>query len=152
MEPSLVVKEYVAPSPDPPRITHLGFTYGHMSSTLACISTGSPATTVTWMRDGQPLTIDGRTYFLTHTVNYGRSSTYENVLTINAAVSSIYRHAYTCTVVNALGTASEILTASKTIGLCSNLSTRIYNTRHHSYGYYYGLRPIEVNIFKTSFV
>ena len=115
--PQQSLRECVISSLDPPRITHLGFTHGHMSSTLTCISTGSPATTVTWMRDGQPLTIDGSTYFLTHSVNYGRSSTYENVLTINAAVSSIYRHTYTCTVVNALGTDSKILTASKAIGI-----------------------------------
>ena len=102
----------------PPRITHLSFTPGSMLSTLTCISTGSPATTVTWMRDGQPLTIDGSTYYLTHTVTRKRSAsaTYENVLTINAAVSDIYRHTYTCTVVNALGSDSRILTACKVVG------------------------------------
>ena len=70
------------------------------------------------MRDGQPLTIDGSNYFLSHTVNYRRNTTYENVLTINAAVSSIYRHTYTCTVVNALGSDLKILTASKIIVVC----------------------------------
>ena len=79
------------------------------------------------MRDGQPLTIDGSTYFLTHTVNYGRSTTYENVLTINAVVSSIYRHAYTCTVVNALGSDSMILTASKIIVVCEYTISCIKN-------------------------
>ena len=117
---------YFSP-PDPPRITHLEFTHDPISSTLTCISTGSPATTVTWMKDGQPLTIDGSTYFLTHTVIYGRRTTYENVLTINAEVYSIYRHMYTCTVVNALGSDSKILTACKIIAVCKNTSFHAYH-------------------------
>ena len=96
--------------PAPPQITHLGFTYGPISSDLTCISTGSPATIVTWMRDGQPLTIDGGTYYVTYR---SISATYEHILTINAAVSTIYRHTYTCTVRNALGSDSRILTSRK---------------------------------------
>ena len=32
------------------------------TTTLICTSTGGPPTTVTWMKDGQELTIDGITY------------------------------------------------------------------------------------------
>ena len=103
--------------PAPPIITHLGFAHGSMSSNLTCISTGSPATNVTWMRDGQPLTLNGRTYQMTQTVTNRRDTTYENVLTINA-VSGIYRRTYTCTVLNALGSDSKTLTACKVIGSC----------------------------------
>ena len=99
--------------PDPPRITHLGFTHGHISSTLTCISTGSPATNVTWMRDGQPLTIDGSTYQMTQTVANRRLSTYENVLIINRAPSDIIGNTYNCTVINALGRASKTLISCK---------------------------------------
>ena len=97
----------------PPTITHLGFTHGPMSSTLTCISTGSPATNVTWMRDGQPLTIDGTTYQLTQMVTNRRMSTYENVLIINTARSNIINYTYNCTIINALGTVSKTLTACK---------------------------------------
>ena len=103
--------------PVPPNITQLGFTYGPISSNLTCISTGSPATSVAWMRDGQPLTIDGTTYQLTQTVTNRRMSTYENVLMINIAISDIIEHTYTCTIINALGTVSRILTACKLTGL-----------------------------------
>ena len=99
--------------PAPPSITHLGFMYGSTSSTLTCISTGSPATNVTWMRDGQPLTLSGSTYQLTQTVANRKLSTYENVLIINCATPDIIGNTYNCTVVNALGKVSRTLTACK---------------------------------------
>ena len=99
--------------PAPPNITPLGFTHGPQSSSLTCTSSGSPATTVTWMRDGQPLTIDGGLYQLSQTVTNRSLSTYENVLTINAAMSYIYRHTYTCTVTNVLGSKSKTVLACK---------------------------------------
>ena len=89
-----------------PNITHMGFTYGPISSNLTCISTGSPATTVTWMKDGRPLTIDGSLYQLTQNVTNRRLSTYESVLTIPDTDSD--RCSYTCTVTNALGHDSQI--------------------------------------------
>ena len=64
----------------PPAIDDL--TYDEESRTLTCVSTGSPATTVSWMRDG--LSIDDSTgYTLTQTVTDRASSTYSNVLTVS---------------------------------------------------------------------
>ena len=73
------------------------------SSTLTCISTGSPATTVTWTRNGQPLAIDGDTYQLSQTVTNRASSTYENVLTINLPLARILGSTFLCTVTNVFG-------------------------------------------------
>ena len=102
-------------SPAPPNITNLGFFHGDMSSTLTCISTCSPATNVTWMRDGQQLSLND-TYKQMQTVTERRLSTYSNVLVINAPTSDIIGHTYSCTVINALGTVSEALTACKFSG------------------------------------
>ena len=112
----------------PPNITNLRFTHDSMSSILTCTSTGSPATNITWMRDGQPLSIDKSRYQLTQTVNDRRLSTYENVLTINAAVSNIYRHTYTCTVINVLGRNSKTVIACE---VTSSTSAILY--RHGDY-------------------
>ena len=99
--------------PAPPNITHLVFTYGHMSSNLTCTSTGSPATAVTWMRDSQPLSLPDDTYTQIQTITDRRLSTYETVLIIDAAATDITGHTYNCTVLNALGTASKELMACK---------------------------------------
>ena len=99
--------------PAPPSITHLWFTYGPTSSNLTCISTGSPATNVIWMRDGQPLILNGSTYQLTQTVADRRLSTYKNVLIINRATSDIIGNTYNCTIINALGKVSRTLVACK---------------------------------------
>ena len=79
------------------------------SSTLTCTSTGSPATTVSWTRNGQPVAIDGNTYQLTQTVTDRAASTYENVLTINQPLASILGSTFTCTIINTLGSAFNSL-------------------------------------------
>ena len=82
--------EYTPPScPAAPTISDLEFDAS--SRTLTCTSTGSPATNVTWTKDGvtltmdgDTLTVDGLTYSMTQTVTVRGSSTYENVLTLPA--------------------------------------------------------------------
>ena len=76
-------------------------TYDPDTRTLACTSTGSPATTVTWTKDGDTLTVDGTTYSMTQNVTDRRTSTYENALTLPATgdISGMYG----CLVGNALG-------------------------------------------------
>ena len=102
----------------PLQITNLAFTDGSSSSFLTCTSTGSPATTVTWMRDGQPLTIDGSTYQLTQTVTNRAESSYENVLTVKEELSAVVEHHYSCIVSNERGNASRHLNLT---GLCAQL-------------------------------
>ena len=74
------------------------------SRTLTCVSTGSPATTVTWMKDGQSLITDGSShYLLSQTITDRRSSTYSNVLTVRDGVPGGVTGTYNCTVCNDLG-------------------------------------------------
>ena len=93
-----------------PTITNpLEFTQGSPSSTLTCTSTTSIATTVTFMRDGKAINgivRDGdsaTTYQLSQTMTDRIQSTYDNVLTINEALSSLAGSTFTCQVANALG-------------------------------------------------
>ena len=85
-----------------PTISNL--TYNHVNRTVTCESTGSPATTVSWMKDGLLLTTDGSTgYTLTQTVTDRPSSTYSNVLTVSETVTGGVAGTYTCNVTNDLG-------------------------------------------------
>ena len=89
----------------------LVFTLGS-PSTITCISTNSPATTVTFMRgittvgplrDGESVVVGGITYTLAQRVTDRRESTYENILTINDDLANLVDDTFTCTVANALG-------------------------------------------------
>ena len=88
--------------------------YNHVHHTVTCESTGSPATTVSWMKDGLLLTTDGSTgYTLTQTVTDRPSSTYSNVLTVSETVTGGV-HTYTCNVTNDLGSdVREIVAVGK---------------------------------------
>ena len=95
---------------DPPIIPDL--TYQAESLTLTCVSTVSPATTVSWMKVGQPLTTDGSSYYtLTQTVTDRTTSmaTYSNVLTVHEGIG--VTGTYTCTVTNDLGSNSSTVVA-----------------------------------------
>ena len=94
--------------PVSPTITNL--TYDKETHTLTCVSTGSPATTVSWVKDGVPLSIDGSTYQLTQTITDRVSSTYSNVLTVSETAPTGIAGTYTCTVSNDLGSESINLT------------------------------------------
>ena len=84
-----------------------GLTFDNQSRTLTCTSTGGPATTVTWRRDGDLITLNAthqQTKRLVHTVN----GTYQTVLTINSSVDqSDIVGTYNCTVRNDRGESSE---------------------------------------------
>ena len=76
-------------------------TFDPDTRTLTCTSTDSPATTVTWTKDGAILTVDGQIYSMAQTVTDRRTSTYENVLILPA--SGDISGTYSCQVGNALG-------------------------------------------------
>ena len=103
----------LSPTTVGPTISSL--TYQEESRTLTCVSTGSPATTVSWMRDGQPLIIDDSTYHLTQTITGRSSSTYSNVLTVSETAPSGVAGTYTCNVTNDLGSDSMQVVA---VGKC----------------------------------
>ena len=97
-----------------PTITNpLEFIQESPSSTLTCTSTTSIATTVTFMRDGNAIngivrdgdsaTVNGVTYQLSQTLTNRAQSTYDNLLTITEAQSSLGGSTFTCQVANPLG-------------------------------------------------
>ena len=88
-----------------PNVT--GLSFDDQSRTLTCTSTGGPATTVTWRRDGVVITFSAtqqETKRLVDAVN----GTYQTVLTINPSVGwSDIVGTYKCTVENERGESSE---------------------------------------------
>ena len=63
--------------------------------TLTCTSTGGPATTVSWRRDGTMLN-DDNTYSITSQVSNGTTATYTHTLTVTGRLVGEYQ----CTVSN----------------------------------------------------
>ena len=112
-----------------PNITSL--TFNGSSNTLTCTSTGGPATTVTWRRDGVVITLNG-TYQQTKRVVDPVEGTYQTVLTINPSVSqSDIFGTYSCKVENARGRSSMTIGESSTpapwhYGLSSYQHVTIY--------------------------
>ena len=86
-----------------PIVTSL--TYNDQSRTLACTSTGGPATSVTWRRDGVVITLNA-TYQQTKRLIDPVEGTYQTVLTIDPSVGHI-EGTYTCTVENVRGESSD---------------------------------------------
>ena len=78
-------------------------TYDNQSRTLTCTSYGGPATTVTWRRDGELITLNA-TYQQTQIVTNSSTATYQTVLTIDPSVVIV--GAYNCSVENARGRSS----------------------------------------------
>ena len=72
-------------------------------------TTYSPPTSVTWLRDGSPVTVDGYNYEMMYTVTSRSYSptTYDNILIIRNAVDLVGYHVYTCSVSNYVGSDSE---------------------------------------------
>ena len=136
--------EYTPPScPAAPTISDLEFDAS--SRTLTCTSTGSPATNVTWTKDGvtltmdgDTLTVDGLTYSMTQTVTVRGSSTYENVLTLPATgdISGMYG----CLVRNALGDSNTMSVEGKISP--KRLSSSLSNCNYMGvYGSFHRLHP-----------
>ena len=88
-----------------PSVTSL--TFDEQSRTLTCTSTGGPATTVTWRRDGVVITLNA-THQQTKRVVDPVNGTYQTVLTIDPSVGqSDIVGTYNCTVENVRGESSE---------------------------------------------
>ena len=93
-----------------PNVTDLK--YDSQSRTLTCTSTGGPATTVTWKKDGAVITLND-TYQQTQRVVDRVEGTYQTVLTINQSVcQNDIGGTYNCTVGNTRGESSMKMTVS----------------------------------------
>ena len=100
---------HVCPYTGLPSVTSL--TFNDQSNSLTCISTGGPATTVTWRRDGVVITLNA-TYQQTQIVTNTTTSTYQTVLTIDPSVGIV--GTYNCTVENTRGRSSVTVVVGKT--------------------------------------
>ena len=83
----------------------ISLTFDEQSRTLTCTSTGGPATTVTWRRDGVVITLNA-TYQETKRLVDSVNGTYQTVLTIDPSDGQIVG-TYNCTVENVRGESSE---------------------------------------------
>ena len=84
-----------------------GLTFDDQSRTLTCTSTGGPATTVTWRRNGVVITLSD-THQQTKRLVDPVAGTYQTVLTIDPSVGwSDIVGTYNCTVENVRGESSE---------------------------------------------
>lgn len=72
--------------------------------TLKCVSSGSPATTVLWKKDGQ-LLAQSDIHQMTQILQNGATSTYYNLLTVNSGPYALIGD-YSCEVSNILGRAT----------------------------------------------
>ena len=82
-----------------PSIT--GLLYNRSTLTLTCTSTGGPATTVTWRKNGAVVEIDGTTYHQSQRVVNTTTATYEN--TLSSTTNANFVGNFTCSVSNSRG-------------------------------------------------
>ena len=88
-----------------PNVTNI--TFDDQSRTLTCTSTGGPATTVTWRRDGVVITLND-TYKQSKSLVDPVNGSYKTVLNIDLCVDeSDIVGTYNCTVQNDRGESSE---------------------------------------------
>ena len=91
--------------------------------TLTCTSTGGPATTVTWTRDGATVSYDDD-HVLTQTVVGRAAITYSNVLTVTGREPGSYQ----CTVVNVRGSGSSqsLMVQGEHVMFCRSFSSPLH--------------------------
>ena len=86
-----------------PSIT--GLLYNRSTLTLTCTSTGGPATTVTWRKNGAVVEVDGTIYHQSQRVVDTSTATYENTLSSTTNVNFVGN--FTCSVSNSRGNANQ---------------------------------------------
>ena len=96
---------------------------------LICISSGGPATTVTWMKNNERLTIDDNHYRQTQTLTDSDLATYENILYFNDSLNLVGY--FTCTVHNTRGNSSKSLSTDGIISCSVSDSFKINNLNNN---------------------
>ena len=92
-----------------PRVTSLQLVSGTDSAlTLNCTSTGSPATTVVWTKNGSALS-SGGLYESTQILRDPTTATYDNLITATAAPVDLIG-LYACIVQDSIGHNSQLTT------------------------------------------
>ena len=109
-----------------PTVTYFQRVWSTTNFTLTCTSTNSPATTVTWMRDGTTLPINGAKNHFYQTVTSRRSSTYQNTLVVDDDIENVTGN-YSCKVTNTFGSYTSSLNIR---GKGSSLKRNLYMQHH----------------------
>ena len=80
-------------------------TFDSSSHTVSCVSSGGPVNTVTWSRNGDPITSSTSPYQLSQSLTSGVTSTFLHTLTITGGDAEDYNGTFSCTVSNSRGPA-----------------------------------------------
>ena len=88
-----------------PQISSLNFSLELQE--LICTTSVSPPTTVSWRKNGQPLTIDGTTYEQSQRVIDTSDSVYDNILYSSDVANFV--GTFECMVANSIGEVSRSL-------------------------------------------
>ena len=97
-----------APSVYSVEYTDWSETNSDLLGSLECLTQNSPPTSVTWLRDGVPVEVDGVGVEMIQIVMERQSySRYNNTLLIRDAAQLAGSHTYHCTVSNAAGNSTN---------------------------------------------
>ena len=91
-----------------PTLSADSLSYSTSSGTLSCVSTGGPASTVSWRKDGVPIT--SSSYTQSQIVVDTETATYHNLLSISSSNIRDYNGTFSCTVSNSRGHSMEVST------------------------------------------
>ena len=104
--------------------------------TLTCISTGGPATTVTWTRDFVTVTEGNETV-----LDNRETSQYTHTLTVTGRLGGLY----TCTVANNRPTNNEASSQLTVQGTCNKL-VKLIIVCHTTITYFINGAPIHIHL------
>ena len=82
--------------------------YSHPSCTLTCVSTGGPATNVTWRKVDVIISPSSPSHQQSQRVVNTSTATYHNLLSITSSDISDYSGSFTCTVSNTRGSSQSM--------------------------------------------
>ena len=82
--------------------------YSCPSRTLTCVSTGGPATKVTWRKDGVIISSSSPSHQQSQRVVDTTTATYHNLLSITSSNIRDYNGSFTCTVNNTRGSSQPM--------------------------------------------
>ena len=82
--------------------------------TIECLTEEGPPTDVTWLRDDEPVLVDGDKYEMIQTVTDRGGFYYNNSLLIRHAADLVGSHIYTCIFANSRGGSNESISTTLT--------------------------------------
>lgn len=94
---------------------------------IECYTTRSPATNVTWMRNGELLTTDGVNYDTMQIVTDRINSSYRNILVVNDVLSIVGNSTFSCIISNLNGNTSLDIPTNVTGNLYVNFNIVLIN-------------------------